>query len=110
MNDRLLAGCVLYEMCTRNKAFDAKTREALVHKIVNSQHPRLPCTISEELQKIYECLMQKDPDRRPSASDILSYEYARASNALPPTRSPSPFRSAFFDLQERGATRQVFRN
>ena len=55
-------GCVLFEMCTRKKAYEASTREVLVFKIANSQHPRLPDTFSEDLRKVYDCLMIKDPE------------------------------------------------
>ena len=49
-------------MCTRKKAYEAATREVLVYKIANQQHPRLSETFSEDLRKVYDCLMIKDPE------------------------------------------------
>nr|ANM86797.1 Nek1 [Stygiella incarcerata] len=79
-------GCVLYEMATLKHAFDGQNLPALIMKIVRGKYPPIPSIYSTELRKLVDAMLQKDPMRRPSTTQILRYEaflsgkrsYARA--------------------------------
>lgn len=92
-------GWIIYELCTGRKAFDSTNVETLKSKITNGKPPKIvfssnkpaqkivlnntphKTTIKvdinynnedEDLQNIYLWWVQKDPQNRPSAEDILS--------------------------------------
>lgn len=45
-------GCILYEMCTLNHAFDGKSLMAVMYKIVEGEVPKLPEKFSAELNNV----------------------------------------------------------
>lgn len=66
-------GCILYELCTLKKPFEADNLLGLVFKIVTDQpeplDPKLP--YSNEIKKLIDLLLQKEPKNRPSIAEIL---------------------------------------
>ncbi|KAM4723043.1 uncharacterized protein WCC33_009249 [Rhinophrynus dorsalis] len=68
-------GCILYEMCTLTRAFDAPSWIKLVSLIVEGPSPSLSSQYSEELNKILQRILSKDPAQRPSANEILHLPY-----------------------------------
>ncbi|XP_034338490.2 serine/threonine-protein kinase Nek11 isoform X3 [Magallana gigas] len=64
-------GCILYEMCTLTHAFDGKSLMAVMYKIVEGEVPKLPEKFSSELNNVLKLMLSKDPDKRPSATDLL---------------------------------------
>eukprot|EP00466_Bigelowiella_natans_P012720 jgi/Bigna1/57228/fgenesh1_pm.6_\ len=60
-------GCVLYEMCTLNHAFNANNLLGLVWKIVQKKHPPIPKKYSVELASLIDSMLEKDPRKRPNA-------------------------------------------
>ena len=66
-------GCILYELCTLKKAFEADNLLGLVFKIVTE--PIKPIqqdlTYSKELRLLIDMLLEKDPKLRPSVAQIL---------------------------------------
>ncbi|XP_063440957.1 serine/threonine-protein kinase Nek11-like isoform X4 [Mytilus trossulus] len=64
-------GCILYEMCTLSHAFDGKSLMAVMYKIVEGDPPKLPDTYSSEISRLLNIMLQRDPEKRPSATDLL---------------------------------------
>ena len=65
-------GCILYELCTFNYPFNAKSQGALLLKILNSQPEKIDNNYySKDLQKMINLLLNKNYELRPSCRDIL---------------------------------------
>ncbi|XP_016525035.1 caM kinase-like vesicle-associated protein [Poecilia formosa] len=64
-------GCILYELCTRQKAFFAETTIKIMPKIISGEYPPLPSYFSFELCDLLSDLLKKEPEKRPTASEIL---------------------------------------
>ena len=65
-------GCVLYEMCSLRRPFEADNLLGLVWKIVHCQ-PRdiTEGQFSDELKGLVAAMLQKDSSKRPSVKEIL---------------------------------------
>lgn len=68
-------GCVLYELTTRKHAFNGQNLPALVLKILKGTYPPIPPVYSSNLSDLISSMLQKDPDLRPSMSEILSLPF-----------------------------------
>ena len=65
-------GCILYELCTFNYPFNAKSQGALLLKILNSQPEKIDNNYySKDLQNMINLLLNKNYELRPSCADIL---------------------------------------
>eukprot|EP00746_Dinoflagellata_sp_MGD_P015796 gnl/MRDRNA2_/MRDRNA2_135285_c0_seq1.p1 gnl/MRDRNA2_/MRDRNA2_135285_c0~~gnl/MRDRNA2_/MRDRNA2_135285_c0_seq1.p1 ORF type:complete len:553 (+),score=86.10 gnl/MRDRNA2_/MRDRNA2_135285_c0_seq1:89-1747(+) len=64
-------GCVLFELCALRVPFDAPNLSSLVQKICRGPTPTVPSTYSEGVRQLCTEMLQRNPDRRPSAGDIL---------------------------------------
>ncbi|KAM7389736.1 hypothetical protein PAMP_023695 [Pampus punctatissimus] len=64
-------GCILYELCTGQLAFSAETTIRLFPKIIGGPYPSLPNDFSPELQELVNDILNKDPQSRPTAAEIL---------------------------------------
>nr|XP_020662537.1 serine/threonine-protein kinase Nek11 isoform X1 [Pogona vitticeps]XP_020662538.1 serine/threonine-protein kinase Nek11 isoform X1 [Pogona vitticeps] len=64
-------GCILYEMCCLDHAFSGHNFLSIVLKIVEDETPSLPDTYPGELDAVLNCMLSKDPSRRPAAAEIL---------------------------------------
>eukprot|EP00079_Xenopus_tropicalis_P009541 XP_002933706.2 PREDICTED: serine/threonine-protein kinase Nek11-like [Xenopus tropicalis] len=64
-------GCILYEICALRHAYDSANWIKLVSQIVEGPCPSLPSQYSAELNDILKRVLNKDPQQRPSASEIL---------------------------------------
>ena len=45
-------GCLLYEMCTNQHAFDGKGLMNVIYKVVEGKPPEIPTTYSKELNDL----------------------------------------------------------
>ncbi|KAK9830325.1 hypothetical protein WJX72_011020 [[Myrmecia] bisecta] len=70
-------GCVLYELCSLKKAFDANNLGAITMKIMKASVNPIPAQYSDDLKKLVESLLTKDPDARPKLQDVLELPYVR---------------------------------
>lgn len=70
--DSWAAGCILYELCTRKRAFEARTIGALSMKVVDETLEQIPSDYSIYLQKLVDSLLDKIPRSRPLIADILN--------------------------------------
>jgi len=59
-------GCILYEMCSLNPPFRAKSMNGLYNSVVSGMYPKLPAIYSGELSSIIKLLLQVNPTKRPS--------------------------------------------
>lgn len=73
-------GCVLYELCTFSPAFSGNNMGGIVMKILRQQQPSIPGIYSSDLQILVDAMLQKQPGRRPTISQILSYPFLRKYN------------------------------
>uniref|UniRef100_A0A8C1QKM9 non-specific serine/threonine protein kinase n=1 Tax=Cyprinus carpio TaxID=7962 RepID=A0A8C1QKM9_CYPCA len=64
-------GCVIYELCKLKSAFKARNPVEIVTKILTCSYEALPNTFSEDLRQLVKDTLQKDPEHRPSVSEIL---------------------------------------
>lgn len=73
-------------MATLERPFDATLMHQLVFKIVHGELPVMPTGYSTELPELLKSIMQKDPNKRPTATDILAHKFFQGSTA--PTKDP----------------------
>lgn len=66
-------GCILGETCCLKKAFTATNLSELVTKIMLGQYILLPEHYSKDTKRLVDVLLQVDPSKRPSATEILNY-------------------------------------
>jgi NIMA (never in mitosis gene a)-related kinase len=70
-------GCIIYELCTREPPFNAKTHFQLVQKIKEGKIPPLPAIYSAELFAIIKDCLRVNPDRRPDTAMLLNLPVVR---------------------------------
>ncbi|XP_026186503.1 serine/threonine-protein kinase 4-like [Mastacembelus armatus] len=68
-------GCILYELCTQQATFSAESTIKLMPKILGGSHPSLPERFSPELHDLLNDIFSKDPQSRPTASEILEHPF-----------------------------------
>lgn len=66
-------GCVLGEMCCKQKTFSASNLSDLVKKIMTAQFMPLPDGYSDQLKYLLKVLLQIDPIDRPTAAEVLKF-------------------------------------
>ncbi|XP_077978355.1 serine/threonine-protein kinase Nek1-like [Glandiceps talaboti] len=76
-SDMWALGCLLYEMCGLQPAFDANNLISLFYKIVKCDHADVPDMYSDELKELVNAILVKEPDKRPSATAILSMPFVQ---------------------------------
>mmetsp|Transcript_98921 Transcript_98921/g.176248 ORF Transcript_98921/g.176248 Transcript_98921/m.176248 type:complete len:493 (+) Transcript_98921:52-1530(+) len=64
-------GCILYEMCARKVPFDAPDLKSLIHRITKEPAPECPSDYSVGIRNLGKELLDRNPDKRPPASEIL---------------------------------------
>ena len=70
-------GCIMYELCTREPPFNAKTHFQLVQKIKEGKIAPLPAVYSQELFAIIKDCLRVNPDRRPDTAMLLNLPVVR---------------------------------
>ncbi|CAK8692248.1 unnamed protein product [Clavelina lepadiformis] len=69
-------GCMLYELMTLRRAFEAQNLPALVMKIVRAQYDKdLPKIYSVSLTKLLISMLDLEPSKRPSVDDIMAESF-----------------------------------
>ncbi|XP_061086421.1 serine/threonine-protein kinase Nek11 isoform X2 [Conger conger] len=68
-------GCILYEMCCLEHAFNGHSFLTVVMKIVEGRTPSLPDTYSMELNSVMESMLNKDPEQRLPAGEMLKMKF-----------------------------------
>ncbi|KAK4102989.1 kinase-like protein [Parathielavia hyrcaniae] len=70
-------GCIIYELCTREPPFNAKTHFQLVQKIKEGKIAPLPAIYSAELFAVIKDCLRVNPDRRPDTAMLLNMPVVR---------------------------------
>lgn len=65
-------GCIIYELCTKEPPFNARTHIELFHKIKAGRVAPLPPVYSQELQKVITTCLQVNPNSRPDTAQLLN--------------------------------------
>jgi hypothetical protein len=65
-------GCILYQMCTGKAPFTGENLISLGYSIVHNQPPSVPSMYSTELSDYIVKLLEKNPTKRPSASEAYT--------------------------------------
>lgn len=71
-------GVLLYELAALKHPFQAHNEKALCEKVLRGQYPPLPKNFSSDLSTVIKMLLQLDPNKRPSATEILDHPIVRA--------------------------------
>lgn len=64
-------GCILYELCTYQHPFTAKSQGGLILKILNDNPKPINSYYSKDLSSLVDALFNKDFQKRPSCEEIL---------------------------------------
>eukprot|EP01060_Flectonema_neradi_P005084 TRINITY_DN13375_c0_g1_i1.p1 TRINITY_DN13375_c0_g1~~TRINITY_DN13375_c0_g1_i1.p1 ORF type:complete len:436 (+),score=49.61 TRINITY_DN13375_c0_g1_i1:28-1335(+) len=70
-------GIVLYELMSLKKPYTSPSMNDLMLKVMQGEVPPPPSHFSEELKALLYRLLQKDPQRRPSLSEIFQIQIIR---------------------------------
>ena len=70
-------GCVMYELCTREPPFNARTHFQLVQRIKDGRYSPLPAIYSPELQAVIKSCLQVNPRSRPDTAALLNLPVVR---------------------------------
>ncbi|XP_075928890.1 serine/threonine-protein kinase Nek8-like [Petromyzon marinus] len=66
-------GCILYELASLKRAFEAENLPALVLKIMSGNFAPVSDRYSGELRQLVVSLLNLDPSKRPQLSEVLSH-------------------------------------
>ncbi|XP_071083375.1 uncharacterized protein [Haliotis cracherodii] len=64
-------GCCVYEMMTLRFAFESPSQQKMVQRIIKGKAPSVPDMYSESLGRLANGMLNKDPQLRPHAADIV---------------------------------------
>ena len=64
-------GCVIYELAALHPPFRAKSMKELSNKVIRGVYPPLPRQYSSDFAKVIKKMLNVEPSRRPTASQIL---------------------------------------
>jgi NIMA (never in mitosis gene a)-related kinase len=76
------AGCILYEMCTLQKPFQAQNVNQLLVAILQSRYQPVSSRYSDDLRSLVGRMLNQAPTDRPTAADILQLPFITARLVL----------------------------
>jgi serine/threonine protein kinase len=65
-------GCIIYELCSREPPFNAKSHFQLVQKIKEGKISPIPSVYSPDLMAVIKDCLKVNPDRRPDTAQLLN--------------------------------------
>ncbi|XP_021346577.1 serine/threonine-protein kinase Nek9-like isoform X2 [Mizuhopecten yessoensis] len=73
-------GCVLFELLTLTKTFQATNQLRLAYEIVRSEQGEVDPCFSNHMRELVNLMLQKEPKNRPSTMDILDHSVFTADD------------------------------
>lgn len=72
-------GCILYELCTLQKAFDLGHGgiSGIILKIMRGVYAPIPASYSDDMKTLVGSMLTTDPARRPNVGDILNMPFVK---------------------------------
>eukprot|EP01137_Pigoraptor_chileana_P004636 Opistho-2@46545 len=71
-------GCILYELCCLERPFEGRSLIGLMFKICDEPSPNVGEDFSDDVHDLIQCMLSKDPTKRPSAAEILAMTSIRS--------------------------------
>merc|ERR1712159_679675 len=71
-------GCVVYELCTLKRPFEAKNNAALLMRIMDGRYEPLGSEHSADMRDVVVSCLEKDASKRPRMADIVDRPAMRA--------------------------------
>lgn len=65
-------GCIIYELCTKEPPFNAKTHFELIQKIQLGKYKEIPSVYSPELRNVIAICLRPNPNHRPDTAQLLN--------------------------------------
>ncbi|KAF2237788.1 kinase-like protein, partial [Viridothelium virens] len=65
-------GCIMYELCTKEPPFNARSHLELIQKIKLGKFTPLPSFYSQELQNVISSCLKVNPNHRPDTAHLLN--------------------------------------
>lgn len=70
-------GCIIYELCTREPPFNAKSHFDLIQRIKEGKIGKIPGVYSPELTDVIKSCLKVNPDRRPDTAQLVNLPIVR---------------------------------
>lgn len=70
-------GCIIYELCSREPPFNAKSHWELMKRIKEGKVSPLPAIYSAELMAVIKDCLKVNPERRPDTAQLLNLPVVR---------------------------------
>ncbi|XP_060594604.1 serine/threonine-protein kinase Nek4-like [Ruditapes philippinarum] len=93
---------LIYELATLEKPFDALFMPMLIFNITRGEKPTMPTQYRPEFTELLSRMMEKDPNDRPSAREIMQdklFKERQKPKPMPNIRSPDDYGSEdYYDM------------
>eukprot|EP00756_Hemistasia_phaeocysticola_P032665 Hpha_TRINITY_DN16421_c2_g7::TRINITY_DN16421_c2_g7_i1::g.159005::m.159005/K08857/NEK1_4_5; NIMA (never in mitosis gene a)-related kinase 1/4/5 len=75
-------GVLLYEMLALKRPYTAQNMRGLMEKVLEGKFPPPPPHYSQDMQKLVQFILDRDPEKRPAVRDILQHAYMKEGMKL----------------------------